>query len=57
MTVQDVTKFHRRHLWGRCMHACAYVCVCMVSHRISSSRRVGTRSSVLTWKGCIAHNN
>ena len=48
--VKDLTKFHKRHLGGRGMLACV-----QVSCFFGGGEEL--QSSVLTWRGCIAHNN
>ena len=57
MMVKYVTKFHKRHLRGGGILECVCVCVCSVSYRILSFERGVLHCSVLTWRGCIAHNN
>ncbi len=42
-------------IWG--FGVCLNVCMCRVSYRILSFQRGEVQSSVLTWKGCTAHNN
>ena len=39
------------------MLECVCVCVCRVSYRVLTIGRGELQSSVLTWRGCIAHNN
>ena len=51
--VKYVTKFHKRHLIGRDMFEC--VCVLGFIHDFEFWEWE-PQSSVLTWRGCIAHN-
>ena len=58
MMIKDVTIFHKCYLGGWGMLEC--VCVCGVLFRILNFQRGGgekVQSSMLTWRGCIAHNN
>ena len=54
--LKDV-KIFTNAIWGVgvCLNVC--VCVCRVSNSILIFGRGEFQSSVLTWKGCIAHSN